>query len=130
MTKTEKLIFIADYIEPWRNNPRSWWYSRYGIITEGQTIYEISNHSTIFNIKKDITYIIKTIDSFLNYYNYRDERINNIKWINSTIFSNCCDVNRQIKKGRWFLRNKKASKRHDRLFVTHGNNVNDKFMIA
>ncbi len=55
MTKTEKLIFIADYIEPGRTIPgvddiRDMAYNQG---SSDKTIYEISQtHSTIFNTER------------------------------------------------------------------------------
>ena len=76
MTKTEKLIFIADYIEPGRTIPgvddiRDMAYNQGSL---DKTIYEISKRTVLFLIQKDITVYNKTIDC-LNYYNYSDERI-------------------------------------------------------
>ncbi|RQX29189.1 HD domain-containing protein [Staphylococcus warneri] len=76
MTKTEKLIFIADYIEPGRKTPgveeiRDMAYNQGSL---DKTIYEISKRTVLFLIQKDITVYGATI-ACLNYYNYSDERI-------------------------------------------------------
>ncbi len=76
MTKTEKLIFIADYIEPGRKTPgveeiRDMAYNQGSL---DKTIYEISKRTVLFLISKDITVYGATI-TCLNYYNYSDERI-------------------------------------------------------
>ncbi|MCH4391999.1 MULTISPECIES: bis(5'-nucleosyl)-tetraphosphatase (symmetrical) YqeK [Staphylococcus] len=76
MTKTEKLVFIADYIEPGRKTPgveeiRDMAYNQGSL---DKTIYEISKRTVLFLISKDITVYGKTI-SCLNYYNYSDQRI-------------------------------------------------------
>lgn len=76
MTKTEKLIFIADYIEPGRKTPgveeiRDMAYNQGSL---DKTIYEISKRTVLFLIGKDITVFGATI-ACLNYYNYSDERI-------------------------------------------------------
>lgn len=76
MTKTEKLIFIADYIEPGRKTPgveeiRDMAYNQGSL---DKTIYEISKRTVLFLIGKDITVYGATI-ACLNYYNYSDERI-------------------------------------------------------
>ncbi|MBO0378190.1 bis(5'-nucleosyl)-tetraphosphatase (symmetrical) YqeK [Staphylococcus warneri] len=76
MTKTEKLVFIADYIEPWRKTPgveeiRDMAYNQGSL---DKTIYEISKRTVLFLIQKDITVYGATI-ACLNYYNYSDERI-------------------------------------------------------
>ena len=76
MTKTEKLVFIADYIEPGRKTPgveeiRDMAYNQGSL---DKTIYEISKRTVLFLIEKDITVYGATI-ACLNYYNYSDERI-------------------------------------------------------
>lgn len=76
MTKIEKLIFIADYIEPGRKTPgveeiRDMAYNQGSL---DKTIYEISKRTVLFLISKDITVFGATI-ACLNYYNYSDERI-------------------------------------------------------
>ena len=76
MTKTEKLIFIADYIEPGRKTPgveeiRDMAYNQGSL---DKTIYEIYKRTVLFLIGKDITVYGTTI-ACLNYYNYSDERI-------------------------------------------------------
>ena len=76
MTKTEKLVFIADYIEPGRKTPgveeiRDMAYNQGSL---DKTIYEISKRTVLFLIEKDITVYDATI-ACLNYYNYSDERI-------------------------------------------------------
>ncbi|MBO1197988.1 bis(5'-nucleosyl)-tetraphosphatase (symmetrical) YqeK [Staphylococcus simiae] len=76
MTKTEKLIFIADYIEPERTIPgvddiRDMAYNQGSL---DNTIYQISKRTVLFLIQKDITVYNATINC-LNYYNYSDERI-------------------------------------------------------
>ena len=76
MTKTEKLIFIADYIEPGRKTPgveeiRDMAYNQGSL---DKTIYEISKRTVLFLIDKDITVYGATI-ACLNYYNYSDQRI-------------------------------------------------------
>ena len=75
MTKTEKLVFIADYIEPGRKTPgveeiRDMAYNQGSL---DKTIYEISKRTVLFLIQKDITVYGATI-ACLNYYNYSDER--------------------------------------------------------
>ncbi|EHJ08237.1 bis(5'-nucleosyl)-tetraphosphatase (symmetrical) YqeK [Staphylococcus simiae] len=76
MTKTEKLVFIADYIEPERTIPgvdeiRDMAYNQGSL---DNTIYQISKRTVLFLIQKDITVYNATINC-LNYYNYSDERI-------------------------------------------------------
>lgn len=76
MTKTEKLVFIADYIEPGRKTPgveeiRDMAYNQGSL---DKTIYEISKRTVLFLIQKDITVYGATI-ACLNYYNYSDERL-------------------------------------------------------
>lgn len=76
MTKTEKLIFIADYIEPGRQTPgveeiRNLAYNQGSL---DKTIYEISKRTVLHLISKDINVYDATI-ACLNYYNYSDERI-------------------------------------------------------
>ena len=76
MTKTEKIVFIADYIEPERQIPgveeiRDMAYNQGSL---DKTIYEISKRTVLFLIGKDITVYGTTI-ACLNYYNYSDERI-------------------------------------------------------
>lgn len=76
MTKTEKLVFIVDYIEPGRKTPgveeiRDMAYNQGSL---DKTIYEISKRTVLFLISKDITVYGTTI-SCLNYYNYSDQRI-------------------------------------------------------
>ena len=75
MTKTEKLIFIADYIEPGRQTPgveeiRDLAYNQGSL---DKTIYEISKRTVLYLINKDINVYDATI-ACLNYYNYSDER--------------------------------------------------------
>lgn len=76
MTKTEKLVFIADYIEPKREIPGV--EEIRGMAEQpgnlDQTIYEISKRTVLFLIGKDISVYKATIDC-LNYYNFSDERI-------------------------------------------------------
>lgn len=76
MTKTEKLIFIADYIEPGRQTPgveeiRDLAYNQGSL---DKTIYEISKRTVLYLINKDINVYDATI-ACLNYYNYSDERV-------------------------------------------------------
>lgn len=76
MTKTEKLVFIADYIEPGRKTPgveeiRDLAYNQGSL---DKTIYEISKRTVLHLISKDINVYDATI-ACLNYYNYSDERI-------------------------------------------------------
>ena len=76
MTKTEKLVFIADYIEPGRQTPgveeiRDLAYNQGSL---DKTIYEISKRTVLHLISKDINVYDATI-ACLNYYNYSDERI-------------------------------------------------------
>ncbi|WP_432722338.1 bis(5'-nucleosyl)-tetraphosphatase (symmetrical) YqeK [Staphylococcus equorum] len=76
MTKTEKLIFIADYIEPGRKTPgveeiRDLAYNQGSL---DKTIYEISKRTVLYLINKDINVYDATI-ACLNYYNYSDERV-------------------------------------------------------
>ena len=76
MTKTEKLVFIADYIEPGRKTPgveeiRDMAYNQGSL---DKTIYEISKRTVLFLISKDITVYGSTIEC-LNYYNYSDQKI-------------------------------------------------------
>lgn len=76
MTKTEKLIFIADYIEPGRQTPgveeiRDLSYNQGSL---DKTIYEISKRTVLYLINKDINVYDATI-ACLNYYNYSDERV-------------------------------------------------------
>ena len=76
MTKTEKIVFIADYIEPERQIPgveeiRDMAYNQGSL---DHTIYEISKRTVLYLISNDITVFNTTIES-LNYYNYSDERV-------------------------------------------------------
>lgn len=76
MTKTEKIVFIADYIEPERQIPgveeiRDMTYNQGSL---DHTIYEISKRTVLYLISNDITVFNTTIES-LNYYNYSDERV-------------------------------------------------------
>ncbi|KKI63578.1 MULTISPECIES: bis(5'-nucleosyl)-tetraphosphatase (symmetrical) YqeK [Staphylococcus] len=76
MTKTEKLVFIADYIEPGRQTPgveeiRDLAYNQGSL---DKTIYEISKRTVLYLITKDITVYDATI-ACLNYYNYSDKRV-------------------------------------------------------
>ncbi|RIP34189.1 HD domain-containing protein [Staphylococcus gallinarum] len=76
MTKTEKLVFIADYIEPGRKTPgveeiRDLAYNQGSL---DKTIYEISKRTVMYLIGKDINVFDATI-ACLNYYNYSDERV-------------------------------------------------------
>ncbi|MEJ7540615.1 bis(5'-nucleosyl)-tetraphosphatase (symmetrical) YqeK [Staphylococcus intermedius] len=76
MTKTEKLVFIADYIEPGRNTPkveeiRDMVYNGGGL---DKTIYEISKRTVLYLVKKDVSVYQATIDC-LNYYNFNDSKI-------------------------------------------------------
>ena len=76
MTKTEKLIFIADYIEPGRQTPgveeiRDLAYNQGSL---DKTIYEISKRTVLYLINKDINVYDATI-ACLNYYNYSEERV-------------------------------------------------------
>ncbi|AVP37194.1 HD domain-containing protein [Staphylococcus felis] len=75
MTKTEKLVFIADYIEPGRKTPgvdeiRSFVYSGKGL---DRTIYEISKRTVMYLVSKDVTVYQRTIDC-LNYYNLNESK--------------------------------------------------------
>ncbi|MBI5975771.1 HD domain-containing protein [Staphylococcus sp. H16/1A] len=75
MTKTEKLVFIADYIEPGRQTPgvdeiRDFVYSGKGL---DRTIYEISKRTVLYLISKDVTVYQATIDC-LNYYNLNETK--------------------------------------------------------
>lgn len=76
MTKTEKLVFIADYIEPGRQTPgveeiRDLAYNQGSL---DKTIYEISKRTVLYLITQDITVYDATI-ACLNYYNYSNERV-------------------------------------------------------
>lgn len=76
MTKTEKIVFIADYIEPERQIPgveeiRDMAYNQGSL---DYTIYEISKRTVLYLISNDITVFNTTIEC-LNYYNYSDERV-------------------------------------------------------
>lgn len=76
MTKTEKIVFIADYIEPKRTIPgveeiREMAFKPGNL---DKTIYEISKRTVLFLIGNDISVYKATIDC-LNYYNFSDERI-------------------------------------------------------
>ena len=76
MTKTEKIVFIADYIEPERQIPgveeiRDMAYNQGSL---DHTIYEISKRNVLYLISNDITVFNTTIEC-LNYYNYSDERV-------------------------------------------------------
>ncbi|MCA4772593.1 bis(5'-nucleosyl)-tetraphosphatase (symmetrical) YqeK [Staphylococcus pseudintermedius] len=76
MTKTEKLVFIADYIEPGRITPkveeiRDLVYNGGGL---DKTIYEISKRTVLYLVKKDVSVYQSTIDC-LNYYNFNDSKI-------------------------------------------------------
>ncbi|CAM3075560.1 bis(5'-nucleosyl)-tetraphosphatase (symmetrical) YqeK [Staphylococcus argensis] len=76
MTKTEKIVFIADYIEPERQIPgveeiRDMAYNQGSL---DNTIYEISKRTVLYLISNDITVFNTTIEC-LNYYNYSDERV-------------------------------------------------------
>ncbi|MBM0868009.1 bis(5'-nucleosyl)-tetraphosphatase (symmetrical) YqeK [Staphylococcus auricularis] len=76
MTKTEKLVFIADYIEPGRKTPgveeiRDMAYNQGSL---DKTIYEISKRTVLHLISKDINVYDDTL-ACLNYYNYSDERV-------------------------------------------------------
>src|SRR5699024_590998 len=76
MTKTEKLVFIADYIEPGRQTPgveeiRELAYNQGSL---DKTIYEISKRTVLYLISKDINVYDATI-ACLNYYNYSEERV-------------------------------------------------------
>ncbi|WP_251520367.1 MULTISPECIES: bis(5'-nucleosyl)-tetraphosphatase (symmetrical) YqeK [Staphylococcus] len=76
MTKTEKLVFIADYIEPGRQTPgieeiRDLAYNQGSL---DNTIYEISKRTVLHLISKDINVFDATIGC-LNYYNYSDQRV-------------------------------------------------------
>ena len=73
MTKTEKLVFIADYIEPGRKTPgvdeiRDMAYNGVGL---DKTIYEISKRTVLYLVNKDVNVFQSTIDC-LNYYNLND----------------------------------------------------------
>ncbi|MGV3244086.1 bis(5'-nucleosyl)-tetraphosphatase (symmetrical) YqeK [Staphylococcus sp. 11262D007BW] len=75
MTKTEKLIFIADYIEPGRTTPgvdevRDLVYNGGGL---DKTIYEISKRTVMYLVSKDVSVFQATIDC-LNYYNFNESR--------------------------------------------------------
>ncbi|AVQ33037.1 HD domain-containing protein [Staphylococcus muscae] len=74
MTKTEKLVFIADYIEPKREIPgveeiRKLVYSGGGL---DRTIYEISKRTVLHLVNKDVSVYQSTIDC-LNYYNLNEK---------------------------------------------------------
>ncbi|PTL16885.1 HAD family hydrolase [Staphylococcus gallinarum] len=76
MTKMEKLVFVADYIEPGRKTPgveeiRDLAYNQGSL---DKTIYEISKRTVMYLIGKDINVFDATI-ACLNYYNYSDERV-------------------------------------------------------
>ncbi|MCG7338572.1 bis(5'-nucleosyl)-tetraphosphatase (symmetrical) YqeK [Staphylococcus sp. ACRSN] len=76
MTKTEKLVFVADYIELGRKTPgveeiRDLAYNQGSL---DKTIYEISKRTVLYLIGKDINVFDATI-ACLNYYNYSDERV-------------------------------------------------------
>ncbi|MCY1621724.1 bis(5'-nucleosyl)-tetraphosphatase (symmetrical) YqeK [Staphylococcus pettenkoferi] len=76
MTKTEKIVFIADYIEPERQIPgveeiRDMAYNQGSL---DHTIYEISKRTVLYLISNDITVFNTTIEC-LNYYNYSDKRV-------------------------------------------------------
>ncbi|MCU5746410.1 bis(5'-nucleosyl)-tetraphosphatase (symmetrical) YqeK [Staphylococcus sp. SQ8-PEA] len=76
MTKTEKIVFIADYIEPARQIPgveeiREMAYNQGSL---DRTVYEISKRTVLHLISNDITVFNSTIEC-LNYYNYSEERI-------------------------------------------------------
>ena len=71
MSKTEKLVFIADYIEPKRETPgvdeiRDLVYNGGGL---DRTIYEISKRTVLHLVSKDVSVYQPTIDC-LNYYNF------------------------------------------------------------
>ncbi|MCG3400966.1 bis(5'-nucleosyl)-tetraphosphatase (symmetrical) YqeK [Staphylococcus massiliensis] len=70
MTKNEKIIFIADYIEPGRttlgvDDIREMAFKTGNL---DHTIYEISKRTVLFLIEKDISVYKSTIEC-LNYYN-------------------------------------------------------------
>ncbi|WP_437272659.1 bis(5'-nucleosyl)-tetraphosphatase (symmetrical) YqeK [Staphylococcus succinus] len=76
MTPTEKLVFVADYIEPGRQTPgveeiRDLAYNQGSLDI---AIYEISKRTVLHLISKDINVYDATI-ACLNYYNYSDERV-------------------------------------------------------
>ena len=76
MTKNEKIIFIADYIEPGRTIPgvdeiRDMTYNQGNL---DKIIYEISKRTVLYLIQKDIIVYKDTIDC-LNYYNFSEEKI-------------------------------------------------------
>ncbi|GGB04444.1 HD domain-containing protein [Macrococcus hajekii] len=70
MTLTEKIIFVADYIEPGRQQPgvddiRKMIFEEKKL---DKAIYEISKRTVLYLIEKDSAIYPKTIDC-LNYYN-------------------------------------------------------------
>ncbi|TDM04399.1 bis(5'-nucleosyl)-tetraphosphatase (symmetrical) YqeK [Macrococcus carouselicus] len=70
MTLTEKIVFVADYIEPGRNQPgvddiRKLIYTDEDL---DKAIYEISKRTVLYLVEKDSIIYPKTIDC-LNYYN-------------------------------------------------------------
>lgn len=76
MTKTEKIVFIADYIEPKRTIPG---VEEIRKMAEkpgnlDKTIYEISKRTVLYLIESDINVYKATIDC-LNYYNFSDEKV-------------------------------------------------------
>ncbi|ALN76559.1 MULTISPECIES: bis(5'-nucleosyl)-tetraphosphatase (symmetrical) YqeK [Staphylococcus] len=75
MTKNEKIVFIADYIEPGRTTKgvediREMVLSGKGL---DKTIYEISKRTVLYLVEKDVNVYQATIDC-LNYYNFNDSK--------------------------------------------------------
>ncbi|WP_432372102.1 bis(5'-nucleosyl)-tetraphosphatase (symmetrical) YqeK [Staphylococcus chromogenes] len=75
MTKNEKIVFIADYIEPGRTTKgvediREMVYGGKGL---DKTIYEISKRTVLYLVEKDVNVFQATIDC-LNYYNFNDSK--------------------------------------------------------
>lgn len=75
MNKTEKIIFIADYIEPKRTTPgvediRDIVFKERNL---DKAVYEISKRTVLHLINKDKTVHLKTIEC-LNYYNLHSEQ--------------------------------------------------------
>ena len=75
MTKNEKLVFIADYIEPGRTTQgvdeiREMVFNGKDL---DKTIYEISKRTVLYLVEKDVNVYQATIDC-LNYYNFNDSK--------------------------------------------------------
>ncbi len=132
MTKTEKLIFIADYIEPGRTIPgvddiRDMAYNQGSL---DKTIYEISKRTVLFLIQKDITVYNKTIDC-LNYYNYSDERIKDDEMNSQELLAIAVDaIDNKKGEDTISLEMKGISDMTDYFVVTHGNNERQVQAIA